>query len=455
MNLTTEIRIKDSEAIECFESYLKEESTILLFAIRELQKPNFKEIYKSESKFNTYLCKKFDILGRKANSIIYRAKAIIKSRIEFIKWEISDKSERLESLDKELAKKLKSRDILKKKAAENKLSKRGLKQLKKIRERVYFLYRKRNKLNQKIKTLKKDLKLGRLRIALGGKKLFKAQFNLKANGYKNHEEWKKDYQDKKCTQLYYIGRANERGGNQLCSLFINKENGTLSLRYRKEHVKKKEEKYLWVHNLVLHYLKNEVYSILNNPGSKPITIRLLKRGRKWYLQIMFEMTEPPVVTDTKNGVISIDFNNGFLQQGELDKSANLVGLKKRILKYHGSGNRALNEMREQVKEIVEEAGLKLKSIAREELDFELKKQGLNRRGSKRNRQYNKMVSTLDYRRFSEELTRCAAKNGVEVIAVPAYNTSRIAAEKYCPGRCLTVHQGSTITIGRRAMGLKN
>ena len=77
MNLTTEIRIKDSEAIECFESYLKEESTILLFAIRELQKPNFKEIYKSESKFNTYLCKKFDILGRKANSIIYRAKAII------------------------------------------------------------------------------------------------------------------------------------------------------------------------------------------------------------------------------------------------------------------------------------------------------------------------------------------------------------------------------------------
>ena len=112
-------------------------------------------------------------------------------------------------------------------------------------------------------------------------------------------------------------------------------------------------------------------------------------------------------------------------------------------------------MREQVKEIVDEAGLKLKSIAIEDLDFQLKKARLKRKGSKKNREYNKMVSALDYHRFSEEISRCAAKNGVEVIMVPAYNTSKLAREKYCPGRCLTVHQGSTITIGRRALGFKD
>ena len=112
-------------------------------------------------------------------------------------------------------------------------------------------------------------------------------------------------------------------------------------------------------------------------------------------------------------------------------------------------------MREQVKEIVTEAGFKGKSIAIEDLDFNLKKAQVRRRGSKRERGFNKMLSSLDYRRFRDEITRCARKCGVEVIAVAAYNTSKIAKEKYCPGRCLTVHQGSTITIGRRAMGFRD
>ena len=109
----------------------------------------------------------------------------------------------------------------------------------------------------------------------------------------------------------------------------------------------------------------------------------------------------------------------------------------------------------QVREIVDEAGLKRKSIAIEDLDFQIKKARANRRGKRKERRSNKVVSTLDYRRFRDEITRCAAKCGVEVIAVPAYNTSKIAEEKYCPGRCLNKHQGSTITIGRRAMGYKD
>ena len=255
--------------------------------------------------------------------------------------------------------------------------------------------------------------------------------------------------------FFYVGRASEINGNQLSSLFVNKENGSLSLRLRKEHENRPQEKYIWFDNLNLSYLRDEVYSILKSPKSKPITTRLLKRGKKWYLQIMFEWTEPPIITDTKEGIISIDFNRNFLQQGELDSKANLVALKKRNLSHHGSSNRALNEMREQIKEIVNEAGFKLKSIAIEDLDFQLKKARLKRKGSKKNREYNKMVSALDYHRFSEEISRCAAKNGVEVIMVPAYNTSKLAREKYCPGRCLTVHQGSTITIGRRALGFKD
>ena len=155
MILTTEIRIKDKEAGACFDSYLEEESGMLLFAIRELQKPNFKQIWGSPSKFNTYLCKKYDILGRKANSLIYRAQGMIESRREFLNWEISNKEEKLEALKEDLEKKKKSRDILKELAAENKLSKKRLKQLGKLNKKVFYLYQKINKLKQKIKTLKK------------------------------------------------------------------------------------------------------------------------------------------------------------------------------------------------------------------------------------------------------------------------------------------------------------
>ena len=455
MNLTTELRLKDKAGCDYLDNLLEEENKIFMSCFKEMKSPSFRKNWVSTSELNSYLCKHFGILSRHANSVIYRVRALLDGYRENKKWEITDKIARLQSLEDLLEKKVARQRKLKKKAGENLLNEIELGRLRNLNSSLYHLKNRINKLRQKIKSLKKDLKNGKFRIGIGSKRLFKKQFNLEAAGFKDHNEWKKAFTDKKSHMLYYIGRGAETGGNQMASLFINKENGSLSLRLRKEHEKKAKEKYLWFDNLNLSYLKDEVYAILRSPRSQPVTIRLLKRDDKWYLQIMFEWREPPVVTDTKKGVIAIDVNHAFLQQGELDDKANLVNLNKRRLKFHGSGTAALCEIRQQVRQIVDEAGLKGKSIAIEDLDFQLKKARVKRKGSIKNRKYNKMVSTLDYKRFREEITRCGTKAGVEIIAVPAYNTSKIAAEKYCPGRCLSVHQGSTITIGRRAMGFSD
>ena len=455
MILTTELRLKDKAGCAYLDSLLPEEERVFMDAFREMKSPKFLQNWENTSKFNTHLCQKFGILSRHANSIIYRVRDLLETYRAHKNWEINDKKVRLKALEERLDKKVKTLRKLKVLAETNRLNEKGLRRLRRLKASVYHLRNRINALRQKIRRLEKDLKNGKYRIGIGGKAFFKKQFHLEETSFENHEEWREAFRERKSHMLYYIGRAAETGGNQNCALFINEENGTLRLRLRKEHENRPKGKYVWFDNLVLNYLKKEIYSILENPRCKPLTMRLLKRGRKWYLQIMFEWTEPPIVTDTKEGVISIDVNNGFLQQGELDSKANLKGLKKRLLKYHGGGNRALNEMRQQVREIVDEAGLKRKSIAIEDLDFQIKKARANRRGKRKERRSNKVVSTLDYRRFRDEITRCAAKCGVEVIAVPAYNTSKIAEEKYCPGRCLNKHQGSTITIGRRAMGYKD
>ena len=115
-------------------------------------------------------------------------------------------------------------------------------------------------------------------------------------------------------------------------------------------------------------------------------------------------------------------------------------MKQYRLRYHGTGGRAANEMRQVTAEIGRYALSKGKSIVKEDLSFE-KKKALTERGS--GRRYNKMLHTLDYSRYEDDIRNMAVRNGIDVIEVnPAY-TSRIAKES-------TVrYERSPSTTGRR------
>ena len=72
-------------------------------------------------------------------------------------------------------------------------------------------------------------------------------------------------------------------------------------------------------------------------------------------------------------MIGLDFNDGHIDLAETDGRGNLVAMDRYRLKYHGTGGRAANEMRQVTAEIGKYALSKGKSIVKEELSFIKKK----------------------------------------------------------------------------------
>ena len=78
------------------------------------------------------------------------------------------------------------------------------------------------------------------RICFGSRKLFRAQFDLEANSYTDHAEWRADWQAKRASQFFVIGSKDETAGCQGCVLGAYLD-GTFSLRLR---LPGKERRYL-------------------------------------------------------------------------------------------------------------------------------------------------------------------------------------------------------------------
>jgi hypothetical protein len=105
--------------------------------------------------------------------------------------------------------------------------------IKRIRNAFTAHHKKRylNHLKEKLENLKADRDRGTIRLCFGSKKLFNAQFNLEANGFSSHEEWKQEWEEKRSSEFFILGSKSETGGNQSCTAFLQ-EDGKLSLRLR-------------------------------------------------------------------------------------------------------------------------------------------------------------------------------------------------------------------------------
>jgi hypothetical protein len=59
-----------------------------------------------------------------------------------------------------------------------------------------------------------------LSIVFGSKKLFKAQYNLETNGYKNHQEWLEDWKKVRSGNFYSVGKGSAVGGNPVARVLV-------------------------------------------------------------------------------------------------------------------------------------------------------------------------------------------------------------------------------------------
>ena len=455
---TLETRLSlDDEAKKYLNEYITFYNMISRNLWQIVRKSNFKEVYK-RSDFNTYACNKYNILKRTANSIYSELLSKKNSLLELKKTEIYNCNIRYSKLSIEKDNLKEKINKLKAKVSNNKATNKELIRYRKYKQKYYFLCNRINNLKQKINNLKIDIENKKVSLSFGGKKNFKAQYNLKANNYKTIIKWKNTYKKKRDKNIFYLGSKDETNGNQLAQLTYSSITDNFSLKLRKEKNYETESKYLTINNIKFKYMKSELIQILNNHKNKqnqlPLSYRIYRKNNKWYLQVIITIITNDYDTRKEYGVIGLDFNSGFISLSETNETGNLVKLKHYPLKYHGGGNKAENEMLNTINQIVKYAHSVGKDISIENLNFNNTKAKSTSSNNKYEKAYNRMIHTLDYSRYIFRLENKCHKSKVSLNKVEAFYTSKIGYEKYSKERKMTIHQAASFVIARRYQGFK-
>ena len=416
---------------------------------------------KNKSSYNTHLQRKFCISKRMANSVIADVVGTYNAMLELKKYELSQLDGKIDGSHKKLEKynlrleRFKNVDI-------NRLSKQDRRTYKRLRFAVWQRLRRINRLKQKRDVLERNIQNGKVSVCFGTKKLFKAQWFLEENGFASHEEWLKTFRQNRDKNILFLGAKDETACNLMFQL--EEMNGVYQIKVRKvenRRINPSGEKYAYGmckfrRKNFESYLSANLENRKNKEECVPLTYRIVFRGKRIYLQVMFEYKREDFSYTTKTfGTIGIDYNDGFMQVAETNETGNLVRLERIPLEYHGTGNRAKSEIEEKIAKVVKQAIRIGKTVVIEDLDFRKTKNKTQTGKTERGKQYNQMLHKFDYSRYKKTLENCCYRNNVELIKVnPAY-TSRIAKAKYCESRKLNGHAGAAFVIARRGMGLRD
>lgn len=399
------------------------------------------------SKYITYICNTYGMLKRTVNSIRYDMQGRIKAYLELKKTELHQLEWKVQSVQKKVIRLESEVNGMKSLAACNLLDTFKLQKYRNRKRSLYYQKNRLNKLKQRVQVLQKQIKDKKISLCFGTKKLFDVQNRLSENGYKSHEKWLHDFQNHRDSGIFFLGSGDESCGNQILQL---QECGNgFQMKLSKDKPFRGDTKHILIPNIQFPYMGGELaYAIQNH---QPVTYRILRKGRKWYLQVMFSV-QTDICTDMEQGVIGIDYNDGFMEVVETNSSGNLINGKHVDLDYHGTGNTAESEMKEKLSKIIRNARDKGKDIIVEDLDFR-KKKGEQRKGDGKG--YNRMLHMFDYHRYLFWLENLCKKYGVRLMTVnPAY-TSKIGKQKYSYSRKLTVHRAAAFVIARRGQGYKD
>ena len=429
----------------------------------EMTDINFNNKYKSNADYEKHCRNSYGMHSRTINSIVNEVKGIMKAYMELKKTELSQLATKIISYEKKVKK---NNDILTKLKPKVTANKATEKELNKYRRTKFSLYHQKNKLNSfniKYDNLDYQIKHKIYKICFGTKRVFKKQYNLLANNYKTHEKWRNDFRKCRDKNIWLTGSINEKDGNQMCTLGYNEETDTFSISLRKiergNYGKYDTDKYIQYNNFKIKYNKQDIINLINAQkqnlnNKKAIHFRFHRENTKWYLQIVYAKSfyDTEYLTRRNNGVIGLDYNDGFIQLAETDYIGNLVNLQRYNLQYHGCGSRAKHEIEQVINKIVKYATKTGKDIAIEDLNFKKTKAKQLTLNNPNTKNYNNMLHKFDYSRYKQKLTDISFNHKVHLQLINPKNTTKIAKQKYCNNMKLTSHQGASYVIARKHQG---
>jgi IS605 OrfB family transposase len=320
-------------------------------------------------------------------------------------------------------------------------------------------------LQERLAHLKKDHAAGVVRLCFGSKKLFRAQFDLTANGYAHHDEWKADWRRTRSNQFFVLGSQDESAGCQLCQASVAQD-GTLDIELRLpdalaahgKHIVLSGVRFAYGHDAIVAALGSSRRVSAQTKAGKAIgkrvgtalSYRFVRDDKGWRIFISAEAQ--PVATTTHRGIgaIGVDINADHLALSEADRFGNLI-LARRIdvPTYGKSTDQAKALIGDAAVSIAAQAKAAGKPVVIEQLHFQTKKAELETTHPKQAR----MLSSFACNKAISSIRAACFRAGVEVIEVnPAY-TSVIGAVNVARSKGVSVHQGAAHAIARRGLAL--
>ncbi len=443
-----ETRIPNSEA-EYFSKFTPEFAALCRRIWQDL-----KHNVTTDSKYVTTLCHKYGFMKRIVNSALRQMKGRANALKELNKVQIQEKTAKIDTLDEKIVKIKDEINDLKSKVAKHPNDKRLLARYKNKKKKLYSWQQRKLRFQNSIRDYEAD-ESRKYSLCFGSKSFFSKQYNLEANDYRTHEKWLNDFRKLRDRQLYFVGSSEETAGNQMCQLEYITNTDMFMLKVRKEYKycrpdtkRNDKDNYIWF-DIDFKYKRELLIKALED--GLPLSYTITRKDRKWYVDVSIKQT-CEVKTDTSNGCVGLDYNNGFIAFTETDKYGNIVKVENIPLRNHGTGNKAKSELSEKISKVVRYTASVDKALSIENLKFSKTKSQQIRKGK---RSYNKMLHLLDYGRYKQLCQDYCATYGVMLkIVNPAY-TSKIGKQKYAGNRKLTIHNSAAYVIARRGQGFKD
>ena len=335
------------------------------------------------------------------------------------------------------------------------------------KKRLFALHHKKRRLaalEARHAALVADDTAGIVRISFGSRKLFRAQFDLAANGYATLADWLRDWQAARSRQFMVLGSKDETAGCQGCVATIA-PNETLSLQLRMPDALTEHGKHVNLQGVRFEYgaanimaaLRTTAVAISKDAAGKTIrkrtgtalTYRFVKQGEYWTVFVTVMIVPPAAVSDARLGAIGIDFNADHLALAEIDRSGNMINFLRLQTTVRGASSDQRQAIYgEAAAEIADRAKQAGKPVVLEALDFSARKAALEVLNPRQSR----ILSALAYRQAGAMIRAACFRAGVEVIEInPAY-TSVVGAVNHAQVRGVSVHIGAACAVARRGLG---
>ena len=325
--------------------------------------------------------------------------------------------------------------------------------------------RRLHNLRSRLARVEADAAAGLVRLCFGGRKLWRKQHHLEANGYGSHEEWLAGWRAARDGEFFVLGSRDETGGCQLCVAGVAGD-GSLTLRLpdclageHGKYVVIEGVKFAYGHGQVLAALQSnlEFAECRRKHGGKAaraaslgqaISYRFKRDEKGWRVFVTTDLAPVPAVTDRKRGAIGVDLNADHLAVTETDSSGNwLRSWRVPLVTYGRSSHQAEALIGDAVAGVVEHARQAGKPVVIERLDFKRKKAQLEGES----RRYSRMLSSFSYGKIKAYFISRGHRNGVEVFQVNPAFSSVIGRVKFMERYGLTVHQAAALVLARRLL----